>query len=685
MKRFLIPLTILFLSVGFAACDDDTNNNNSECETGDTQNGDTICGFNDQGVFVEECTDGVWADTATCVDSDECTNDATQTSTVSCNDTGWLIQDCTEGQWVDSSNCTVGGCVENATQDGTVLCGLNDRGIIIQECDADGVWIDTEDCNDSDTCLDDETQEGTTVCNGDGVLLQDCTVGQWVDSSDCTIGGCVFDATQVGITECGENLEGHFSQLCVTDTVTTDATENIWEDTTTCDGTHVCVNDATQIGTNDCNGSGDLYQLCTVGEWVDTVECTIGGCTFDATQVGSTVCGYNDEGHIEETCVTDTTPNATENIWEDNGTCDGTHVCENNTTQEGSTACNGAGVYYQDCLVGEWIDNSTCSVDACIAGEHNNGTECIEDITISDCHVSPSSATLTVDTTLDFYANFVGTTTTDGTVTGSGTENISIDALFCFTDESNVETCVDAVYNTSCASCNGERDEFMIIQSFDASGIYEYDFFISGNMGITWDSCDGTHIATVSPGMTPLGKLVINEIDYDQPGGDTMEFVEIFNGTSAAIDLTPLALVFINGSGEAEYARVDLVDAGSTLAPGQYLVVGQPALIATVPVSALSVEFNGGVQNGGPDGVVLIDTSDNSVIDALSYEGSITAADITGFSSSVSLVEGTATSIVDNTDGSIVRFPNGSDTDDASIDWDWTTIPTPGLPNTINL
>src|SRR5438067_6539919 len=62
----------------------------------------------------------------------------------------------------------------------------------------------------------------------------------------------------------------------------------------------------------------------------------------------------------------------------------------------------------------------------------------------------------------------------------------------------------------------------------------------------------------------PVCHLVINEVDYDNVGTDDREFVEVFNGTNAAADLTNIAVVLVNGADNNEYSRVAL--AGS-LAP----------------------------------------------------------------------------------------------------------------------
>lgn len=163
------------------------------------------------------------------------------------------------------------------------------------------------------------------------------------------------------------------------------------------------------------------------------------------------------------------------------------------------------------------------------------------------------------------------------------------------------------------------------------------------------------------------GALVINELDYDEPSTDDSEFVEILNTTGAAIDASNLALSFVNSS--SEYLRVNL--AGSIPAGG-YLVVADTAV--TVGGSAAVIRFTKASDNirNGPDAVAIVDRATGNIIDALSYGG-----EISGY------VEGTATSAVDTSAsaGSLIRYPNGSDTNDASTDWIFTTSITPGVPN----
>jgi hypothetical protein len=192
---------------------------------------------------------------------------------------------------------------------------------------------------------------------------------------------------------------------------------------------------------------------------------------------------------------------------------------------------------------------------------------------------------------------------------------------------------------------------------------------------------DSTATVTVNTG---ADHLVINEVDYDQPSTDTTEFIEIYNPSATAKSLANVVLYEVNGSGSTVYATINLAAVpGGSLASHHYLVIAGP----TVNVPAGETKFDPGwtqdeIQNGAPDGLALVDSSTNSLIDSLSYEGSITAVQLPGFAAPVSLVSGTATSAVDNgSAGSLCRKPNGQDTDMDSTDWVLCATTSPGADN----
>jgi cysteine-rich repeat protein len=186
---------------------------------------------------------------------------------------------------------------------------------------------------------------------------------------------------------------------------------------------------------------------------------------------------------------------------------------------------------------------------------------------------------------------------------------------------------------------------------------------------------------------TGTGGLVINEVDYDNVGVDTAEFVEVYNAGAAAVPLTGYELSYVSGTTDAEYHTVDLGPAG-TIMPGQYLVVGATSVVSIVPMGQLTIDLGpveNYIRNTGTDGagIALVDTTHKILVDALCYGGALTAVTIAALPGPVSLVEGTATTVVDSNtkNGSMCRMPNGSNTGNASVDWQFCTTLTPGAAN----
>jgi predicted extracellular nuclease len=173
--------------------------------------------------------------------------------------------------------------------------------------------------------------------------------------------------------------------------------------------------------------------------------------------------------------------------------------------------------------------------------------------------------------------------------------------------------------------------------------------------------------ASTCPGPT----VVINEIDYDQPGTDTAEFVELKNVGPAPVDLSGMTLQLINGAGMTIYDTI-LLPAVS-LAPGAYFVICANA--ATVANCDLDDDPDTNfIQNGAPDAVALL--LGGSVLDAVSYEGDTAAPYTEG--SGVGLEDPSSTG---DDDLGISRFPDGVDTDMNNVDLGTRCI-TPGAPNT---
>ena len=119
----------------------------------------------------------------------------------------------------------------------------------------------------------------------------------------------------------------------------------------------------------------------------------------------------------------------------------------------------------------------------------------------------------------------------------------------------------------------------------------------------------------MSPG-TPLRAIAalpsvrISEIHYDNTGTDAGEAIEISG--PAGTDVTGWKIVLYNGSGGASYDTKTL----------------SGALPATCGARGVIVQTypSNGIQNGSPDGVALVDAS-NNVVEFLSYEGTFAATD----------------------------------------------------------
>ncbi|WP_394833633.1 lamin tail domain-containing protein [Pendulispora rubella] len=179
---------------------------------------------------------------------------------------------------------------------------------------------------------------------------------------------------------------------------------------------------------------------------------------------------------------------------------------------------------------------------------------------------------------------------------------------------------------------------------------------------------------TCTPSSGPSPDLVINEIDYDSVGSEEQqEFLEILNRGNADRSLEGLEVVFFNGGDRTDLKHVDLTPAG-TLPAGGYLLIGTNTFDAGVPVRFLPIDAKV-IQNGPRDAVAILDRTTHQVIDSLSYEGV--------YNDACNLSEGTETTAQDNNDtpGSLIRAPNGTDTNVASADWKFTSTPTPGTAN----
>jgi endonuclease I len=122
------------------------------------------------------------------------------------------------------------------------------------------------------------------------------------------------------------------------------------------------------------------------------------------------------------------------------------------------------------------------------------------------------------------------------------------------------------------------------------------------------ESVQSGSVSATTDGTISSGSVWINEIHYDNDSSDVNEFVEVAG--TAGLDLTGWQLVAYNGSNGASYKTLKLSGVFANQSSGFGVI--------DYPIS--------GLQNGGPDGIALIDAT-GTVVQFLSYEGAFAASD----------------------------------------------------------
>ncbi|MEZ4738205.1 MAG: lamin tail domain-containing protein [Flavobacteriales bacterium] len=227
---------------------------------------------------------------------------------------------------------------------------------------------------------------------------------------------------------------------------------------------------------------------------------------------------------------------------------------------------------------------------------------------------------------------------------------------------SGSEPGVTVINNSGSGTIGGDDPATVADGTIIISGISESDAY-----SVTLSSpCFAQVASGPAAYCEPLPTLVINEVDYDETGTDMNEFVEIMNTGAVGIDLTGMKLILVNGSGDVPYGASPYVLNPVILAPGDLYVIGS----ATVPNVDQIAWTTNGLQNGSPDGLRLT-TADDNIIDQMSYEGDMSTTEGSGAGSDLGGAVGV----------SLSRIPNGTDTDDNSMDF-VLTCSTPGAANT---
>jgi hypothetical protein len=622
-------------------CSDD-----NACTSGDICS-DGAC----SGVDID-CDDGNDCTTDSCDETSGCVND---NNTLECDDNNTCTTPdiCSDGACIgtgpqecdDSNPCTKDICLLEGGCDHTNIEGAcdDDKSCTLGDYCADGTCQSGEqkDCDDSNPCTDDS-------CSADGVCQHDSNEADCSDQDECTDGDHCEDGS------------------CV------------YESLTTCDDSNVCTTDSCHPATgcewenndNICSDSS----ACTLGD-----HCEEGACVYDS----ELDC---DDDNI---CTDDSCTAAGGCLNENNSAaCSDNDVCT-----DGDVCADGA------CTVGDTVDcddGVECTLDTCHAtagcintsfdSACNDGDSC----TLDSCDEDDDCQNVNqpVDC-LGSWGEF-GACEADGP--GSCTGTTIRTYLVSVADSCSGEPCEAEHDATDSLSCNmpadGECDDDNACTLDDtcsddgqclgteATSVLIVEGGCDDGDACTTDECtkDQNGEQNCSTSDACPGLPVINEVDYDQPGADDNEFIEIYNPGQTLIDLTRYRLELVNGTNSEVYDSFNLDEdlAVSVLEAGQYLVVGKSTVLSILPDGQLGISLGSvSVQNGAPDGIRIVHITTGELIDGLHYEGTM---DEVGEGAN----PGPDT---DDQVSSLVRCPNGSDSGDNDADFTLTGTITPGATN----
>ncbi|MCS6804774.1 MAG: Ig-like domain-containing protein, partial [Blastocatellia bacterium] len=136
----------------------------------------------------------------------------------------------------------------------------------------------------------------------------------------------------------------------------------------------------------------------------------------------------------------------------------------------------------------------------------------------------------------------------------------------------------------------------------NASGQATFTYTGSGGTGTDTITASGSlsgvpFSCTATKTWIAVPPIIINEVDSDTPGTDTLEFVELYDGGAGNTSLTGLVVVFYNGANDQSYAAFDL-DGFTTNANG-YFVLGNAG------VAGVDLVFADNFLQNGADAVAL--------------------------------------------------------------------------------
>jgi|GEM_PF-6484174 len=310
------------------------------------------CGDNGNGIREQTCVDGIWENTGTCSDPDECRDGDLRDGNIPCGDDGYFYAEmCIGGRWGMSTQCLEHEyCLEGATRGSEVVCGVNDHGVTLDICE-DGFWRGTDICIDAEVCENGTTQSLDCGYNGNGNMQLMCANGAWQVSIACIDPDMCCNGNRAASGEsCGINNRGRLVRECV---------NGQYSDTEDCLDYDVCLDGEESTQPCGLNFRGQTVVACNEGHWgvVPPVECDNDpdDCVDGTAIETGESCGLNDRGVELRPCVG--------GHYSDTTLCRDPDSCTDDETRDSELGCGsgGDGHYTETCVNGGWIVGDACS------------------------------------------------------------------------------------------------------------------------------------------------------------------------------------------------------------------------------------------------------------------------------------------------------------------------------------
>ena len=190
----------------------------------------------------------------------------------------------------------------------------------------------------------------------------------------------------------------------------------------------------------------------------------------------------------------------------------------------------------------------------------------------------------------------------------------------------------------------------------------------TGAIDIAYDAVGRVTLTCVAGGGgSGTAAVRVNELSTGVTGAAADEFVELVNVGTAAADVGGWRVVYRSAAGTSD-TSVATIPAGTTIQPGGFYLLGGSAYSgARQPDQTFSAAL------AATGGAIAVRDSSGSAVDGVGW-GTATNA----------LVEGTpapAPPVTAAPGSSILRLPDGRDTDDNGADFTVSATPTPGASN----